>query len=251
MTNVDYVDGFTWHGRLGDLKNAFKYKVGFVLLDLDENARGPAFFSRTSGNFFGIIDSDYGGPPGAGRSSVWVREVLASYDLKGVEKIFLLAQPRILGHVFNPVSFWLCYKNNNSLLAVISEVTNTFGDRHWYISYNNDHSEILPKDRLNAQKVFHVSPFQPIEGRYEFRFDIRQDKIGIWIDLNHRSGGIKTNLIGTRRKLTNLGIIKSVIFRPLGSRRVLGLIHWQALKLWWKGAHYRTRPEPPKIDITQ
>ena len=51
MTNVDYVDGFTWHGRLGDLKNAFKYKVGFVLLDLDENVRGPAFFSRTSGNF--------------------------------------------------------------------------------------------------------------------------------------------------------------------------------------------------------
>ena len=75
------------------------------MLDLDENARGPAFFSRTSGNFFGIIDSDYGGPPGAGRSSDWVREVLARYDLKGVEKIFLLAQPRILGHVFNPVSF--------------------------------------------------------------------------------------------------------------------------------------------------
>ena len=87
---------------------------------------------------------------------------------------------------------------------MISEVTNTFGDRHWYISYNKDHSEILPKDRLNAQKIFHVSPFQPIEGQYEFRFDIRQDKIGIWIDLNHRSGGIKTNLIGTRRKLTNL-----------------------------------------------
>ena len=64
-------------------------------------------------------------------------------------------------------------------------------------------------------------------------------------------GRIKTNLIGTRRKLTNLQIIKSVIFRPLGSRRVLGLIHWQALKLWWKGARYRTRPEPPKIDITQ
>ena len=60
MTNVDYVDGFTWHGRLGDLKNAFKYKVGFVLLDLDESVRGPAFFSRTSGYFFGIIDSDYG-----------------------------------------------------------------------------------------------------------------------------------------------------------------------------------------------
>ena len=89
------------------------------------------------------------------------------------------------------------------------------------------------------------------DGQYEFRFDIKQDKIGIWIDLNYRHGGIKTNLIGSRSKLTNLGIIKSIISRPLGSRRVLGLIHWQALRLWFKGARYRTRPEPPKIDVSQ
>ena len=88
MTNVDYVDGFTWHGRLGDLKNAFKYKVGFVLLDLDENVRGPAFFSRTSGNFFGIIDSDYGGPPGAGRSSVGFVRSSRAMILKALKKYF-------------------------------------------------------------------------------------------------------------------------------------------------------------------
>ena len=96
-----------------------------------------------------------------------------------------------------------------------------------------------------------MSPFQPIEGQYEFRFDIRKDKIAIWIDLNYMNGGIKTNLIGNRSKLTNLGIIRSVMSRPLGSRRVLGLIHWQALKLWFKGARYRTRPEPPEVDVSQ
>jgi DUF1365 family protein len=177
--------------------------------------------------------------------------VLESHRLKGVGKILLLAQPRIFGHVFNPVSFWLCYSKNENLLAVISEVTNTYGDRHWYISYNDDKSEISSQNRLLAKKIFHVSPFQPIEGQYEFRFDIREDKIAIWIDLNYVNGGIKTNLIGTRSKLTNLGIIRSVMSRPLGSRRVLGLIHWQALKLWFKGARYRTRPEPPEVDVSQ
>ena len=209
------------------------------------------FFSRRSGKFFGILDSDYGGPPGAGRSSEWVREVLECHGLKGVSKILLLAQPRIFGHVFNPVSFWLCYSENENLLAVISEVTNTYGDRHWYISYNYDKSKISSQNRLLAKKIFHVSPFQPIEGQYEFRFDIRKDKIAIWIDLNYMNGGIKTNLIGNRSKLTNLGIIRSVMSRPLGSRRVLGLIHWQALKLWFKGARYRTRPEPPEVDVSQ
>jgi len=251
MTEVEYVEGSTWHGRTGGLENSFEYKVGFVLLNLEEVTKGPAFFSRRSGKFFGILDSDYGGPPGAGRSSEWVREVLESHRLKGVGKILLLAQPRIFGHVFNPVSFWLCYSKNENLLAVISEVTNTYGDRHWYISYNDDKSEISSQNRLLAKKIFHVSPFQPIEGQYEFRFDIREDKIAIWIDLNYMNGGIKTNLIGTRSKLTNLGIIGSVMSRPLGSRRVLGLIHWQALKLWFKGARYRTRPEPPEVDVSQ
>jgi len=251
MTELEHVDGSTWHGRTGDLENSFEYKVGFVLLNLEEDTNGPAFFSRRSGKFFGILDSDYGGPPGAGRSSEWVREVLECHGLKGVSKILLLAQPRIFGHVFNPVSFWLCYSENENLLAVISEVTNTYGDRHWYISYNDDKSKISSQNRLLAKKIFHVSPFQPIEGQYEFRFDIRKDKIAIWIDLNYMNGGIKTNLIGNRSKLTNLGIIRSVMSRPLGSRRVLGLIHWQALKLWFKGARYRARPEPPEVDVSQ
>ena len=155
MNNVEYVDAYTWHGREGNLENAFKYKVGFVILDPEKDVEGPALFSRTSGKFFGVLDSDYGGHPGAGRSSEWVREVMANYNIKGVYKILLLAQPKVFGHIFNPVSFWLCYKKNGSLLAVISEVTNTFGDRHWYLSHNNDQSEILPEHRLKAKKIFH------------------------------------------------------------------------------------------------
>ena len=56
MTEVEYVDGSTWHGRTGGLENSFEYKVGFVLLNLEEDTKGPAFFSRRSGKFFGILD---------------------------------------------------------------------------------------------------------------------------------------------------------------------------------------------------
>jgi DUF1365 family protein len=65
---------------------------------------------------------------------------------------------------------------------VIAEVSNTFGDRHSYLCAHDDHRPITREDTLSAQKIFHVSPFQPIEGGYTFRFDIREDRVGVWID---------------------------------------------------------------------
>ena len=133
---------------------------------------------------------------------------------------------------------------------MISEVTNTFGDRHSYLCHHPELRPILPTDRLLATKIFHVSPFQPTEGTYEFRFDFRDQKVGIWIDLQMPHGGVMANLIGACKPLKNRTILGALLRRPLGSRRVLGLIHWQALKLWWKGAKYRTRPEPPKAEVS-
>ena len=90
-----------------------------------------------------------------------------------------------------------------------------------------------------------------IEGHYEFRFDIDvSTKIGIWIDLQMPSGGVKANLTGHTRRLTNRDILWSFLRRPLGSRRALALIHWQALKLYFKGARYRKRPSPPDIEVS-
>ena len=103
---------------------------------------------------------------------------------------------------------------------------------------------------LHARKVFHVSPFQPVQGDYAFRFDINDDRIGIWIDFTAGNGGLLATLTGPRRTLTNRAILSCLLCRPMGSRRVLGLIHWQALKLWWKGAGFRCRPEPPEREVS-
>ncbi|MGB1751429.1 MAG: DUF1365 domain-containing protein [Paracoccaceae bacterium] len=250
MSSVDYIEGWTWHGRKGDLENAFRYSVDYVMFNATHKILGPALFSRNAAGVFSVYDTDHGGPPNRGRGVAWVKDVLRSHGVELEGDILLLAQPRVLGHVFNPVSFWLCHNATGDICAVISEVTNTFGDRHSYLCHHDDLRPILPTDTLSAQKIFHVSPFQPIDGNYVFRFDIRPDKIGIWIDLQIPGGGVMANLIGPRRPLRTVDILRALLRRPFGSRRVLGLIHWQAFKLWRKGAKYRKRPSPPETEVS-
>lgn len=247
-----HIPGQTWHGRRGGPQNAFSYGVDYVLLDTETPGRLPAIFGLNRAAPVSLQISDHGGAPGDGRGVAWVRDVLAASlpDFKA-GNIRLLAQPRILGHVFNPVAFWLINDAESRLTVVIAEVTNTYGDRHSYLCHRDDLQPITPADRLSAQKVFHVSPFQPIAGSYEFVFDISDAHIRIRIALGHDAGGLIATLSGSMRPLTTRGLIAAMLRRPLGSRRVLGLIHWQALKLWWKGATFRARPKPPANEISR
>ncbi|WP_299601619.1 DUF1365 domain-containing protein [uncultured Tateyamaria sp.] len=249
---VDHIAGVTFHGRKGGIENAFRYSVDYMLLDAEADLRVPRLFGRNRRGLMALDDKDHGGAPKAGRGAPWVREVLQSHQITGVTKIELLAQPKVLGHVFNPVSFWLCRRADDQMIAVIAEVTNTFGDRHSYLVNHADLRPIAPEDRLRATKIFHVSPFQPIEGSYEFRFDIRDDRIGVWIDYSRDGeGGLIATLTGRRCALTNRAILRAALRRPFGSRRVLALIHWQAIKLWWKRATYRARPVPPSEEVSR
>ena len=248
MSTLDHIAGQTYHGRRGGIENAFRYSVDYLLFDPEAELRGPRLFSRNRANLTSVQDRDHGGAPGQGRGAVWAREVLEANGIVA-GGLHLMAQPRVLGHVFNPVSFWLCY-DQDDLIAVIAEVSNTFGDRHSYLCRHADGHSILPDDTLRAVKIFHVSPFQPVEGGYTFRFDIRPDRIGIWIDYTAGNGGLIATLTGRRRRLTTGAILAACLRRPFGSRRVLALIHWQALKLWWNGATYRPRPEQPAQEVS-
>jgi DUF1365 family protein len=250
MMQVDHSRGETFHGRKGAVRNSFRYGVDYLLLD-PETARGPSLFSRNARNLLSLHDSDHGGAPKEGHGVQWAREVLAAHGLPGGDRILLMAQPRVLGHVFNPVSFWLCHDRDGALRVVIAEVSNTFGDRHSYLCHRGDLGPLTREDTVQATKIFHVSPFQPVEGGYTFRFDIREDRIGIWIDYTQGNGGLIATLTGSRRPLTNRAILRACLRRPFGSRRVLALIHWQAVKLWWKGAPFRSRPLPPAEEVTR
>lgn len=250
-SRVDHIAGQTYHGRKGAVKNAFRYSVDYVLLDAEADIAAPGLFSRNKRGATALYDVDHGGEPGSGRGAEWVRDVLAAHQITGVSQIELMAQPRVFGHVFNPVSFWLCRRLDGELITVIAEVSNTFGDRHSYLCHHSDLRPIAADHNLKAAKILHVSPFQPVLGEYTFRFDIRGDRVGVWIDYAQSEGGLIATLTGKRAPLTNGSILRSLFLRPLGARRVLALIHWQALKLWWKGAGYRPRPEPPTKEVSR
>ena len=107
------------------------------------------------------------------------------------------------------------------------------------------------EDTITAQKIFHVSPFQPVDGRYDFRFDIRPDRIGIWIDYTSAAGRAFHQPDRPARAPDQWRHPAACLRRPFGSRRVLALIHWQALKLWLKKVRFHSRPLPPKEDVSQ
>ncbi|SEM61876.1 hypothetical protein SAMN04488003_102134 [Loktanella fryxellensis] len=250
MSGIEHIAGQTFHGRKGAVKNAFRYGIDYVLCNAEADESGPALFGRNRRGLMSLHDSDHGGAIRGGQGAAWVRAVLAAHDIRLSGRIDLLAQPRVLGHVFNPVSFWLIHDEAGVMRCVIAEVGNTFGDRHSYLCRLPDLAPITRDTPLAADKIFHVSPFQPIAGGYVFHFDIAADAIDIRIDYTRGEGGLIATLTGPRRPLTNTGIVGALLRRPFGSRRVLALIHWQAVRLWWKGATFRPWSKPPRDEVS-
>ncbi|SIN77608.1 DUF1365 domain-containing protein [Vannielia litorea] len=243
-----HLAGTTTHTRRGAIRHGFRYGVDYVLIDPEQGGPGPRLFSRNRFNLASVHDTDHGGPLKQGRGPAWAREVLAAHGLHPA-RLLLLTQPRFLGYVFNPVSFWLAL-DGDSLHAVIAEVSTPFGDRHSYLCHLPEFAPITPEHTLTASKALHVSPFQDVAGRYDFRFDLRPDRLSFTI--LHRNGeeGVAAALFGPRAPLTNSGLIRASLRRPLGALRTIALIHWQALRLRLKGARYRSRPTPPSSEVT-
>lgn len=243
-----HLRGQTFHGRKGAVKNAFRYGVDYLLLD--PNAPGtcpwPFAFNRQSVVSFHEKDC---GPYGLGKAGLVA--LLLEKGIAPPPHLRLLTQPRVLGFGFNPVSFWLGQAEDGALTLVVAEVTNTYGDRHFYLCQAPGGGVITAHEWIGAEKMMHVSPFQPRAGHYRFRFHIGPARIGIWIDYdNGEGGGVFTNLTGALAPLTARGLWAAAWRRPLGPLRVWGLIHWQALKLWRKGLRFRPRPDPLKPEVS-
>lgn len=133
---------------------------------------------------------------------------------------------------------------------MIAEVSTPFGDRHSYLCHLPDFAPITKSTRIKTPKSLHVSPFQDVAGDYEFCFDITSAHIAIRILYRNGSEGVMATLSGSRTALTNAGLLKAGIRRPLGALRGIILIYWQALRLKLKGARYRARPTPPNSEIS-
>lgn len=246
----EHIRGVTTHTRAGAMRHRFRYGVDYVLIDVEAAPRAPWLFSRNRFNLASVHDSDHGGPLGAGRGPVWAREVLSRAGIdcpKG--GLLLLTQPRFMGYVFNPVSFWLAMDGAN-LLAVIAEVSTPFGDRHSYLCHLPDFAPITRDARMEKPKALHVSPFQDVAGGYEFCFDLRPESIAIRILHRNAAEGVTATLAGLRQPMTSAGLLSASVRRPFGALRTIALIYWQALRLRLKGARYRSRPTPPEKEVS-
>jgi DUF1365 family protein len=252
MATPAILDASIFHARHRPRGNAFRYSAVYMALPVSQlrSGRPSGLFSIDRPNVFGLRMSDYGDnrvPPES-----WIRNVLAEWTLTEADgEIVLVTMPRVCGFVFNPVSFWLCFDNSNRLRAVLAEVNNTFGERHCYLCFHDDHRPIAPQDSLRTRKVFHVSPFIDVKGEYRFRFSAAPDRIAIAIDLFDDDGLLlSTTIGGALRPFTTWRLLRALLINPLLPFKVVGLIHYQALKLWIKRTRLFDKPAPPASAIS-
>lgn len=234
--------GKVMHGRLFPKRNYFTYGIYYLALPLSKLANIPLAHNRFAPMSF--YDCDHGQCDGSDLED-WARGILADYNIKSADgDITLICMPRIMGYVFNPVSFWFCHDKDNNLRAVLCEVHNTFGERHTYLCAHEDHRPITHDEALKGDKLFHVSPMLKREGFYTYRFDTRDDKFGVWIDFYNADGQkqLVTSLIGKFQTMDQSMLRKAFWGHPLITFKAIILIHWQAFKLLSKGIKYISRP---------
>lgn len=245
------------HARLRPKNHAFGYKVFFLRLPLRAMAdadTGLRIVSRNRFNLLSFHDRDHG--DGRRPLVAWIDDVLKQEGIADADgEIWLQAFPRVLGYVFNPVSFWFCHRSDGALRAVLCEVNNTFGERHCYllessVGIGNGHE-------LTAIKVFHVSPFCQVKGRYRFRFLSRvQADSSVQsvarIDYEDEAGPLlNTSVSGTSQPLTDAAAARAFVTHPMMTIGVMLKIHWQALQLWLRRIPFHVKPAPPAEEITR
>lgn len=239
------------HARLRPKRNAFRYRVYYLCMPIAALFRplGLSVLSLERFNLFSLRKRDYGN----GEPESWIRAQLAEWGIREADgEVELLTMPRLLGYAFNPVSFWFCLDKTGQLRAVLSEVRNTFGERHCYFSFHDDKRPITQDDWLQAQKIFHVSPFIEVTGHYEFRFVYGEESIGVWIN-HHDADGLllTTSLVAKRRALSSRSLLSCFFRMPMVTFKVIALIHYQALRLFAKGVRYRVKPTPPIVEVSR
>lgn len=241
------------HKRLYPRVNQFVYSLFYICVEISQIKKLDSwFFSLNKFNFFSFYNCDHG-LRSLKSPEDWVKKTLLANKIKSENlKIFLLTHPRVLGYVFNPVSFWFCVNNKNELIAVLAEVNNTFKENHNYLIFEKDGSKLDKNKFYETKKEFHVSPFMKREGGYKFRFDFQNDKIFVAIDFFDKDDRkmLITTLSGQRKDLTNLSLIKNFILIPFLTLKVIFLIHYQALKLVLKRIKYIKKPTQFKHKLT-
>ena len=239
--NPGIYTGTLRHRRFSPVPHEFTYPLFMVLLDVDRIGELMAASRLTSWNRFNwatFDDRDHLGDPARP-----LRERLAEDAARrGVAlprgRILLLTHLRYLGYCFNPVSFFYCYDADERLDMVLAEVNNTFGGSWTYW--------VRPHDR--ASKSLSVSPFLEMDLEYSFDFSSPGESLVAHMQ-TMRGGGtlLDATLRLDRRDWNAREIRRALVRHPAMTASVIASIHWEALKLWWKGVPVVKRPTPDGV----
>jgi len=240
------------HRRLAPVDYRFSYRVFSLLLDLDAlSDMRLRFLSLNRLSLLSFHERDHG-PRDGSSLKPWAEELLRSkgIDIEG-GRIQLLCFPRVLGYGFNPLGIWYCHHRDGSLRAIIAEVNNTFGEHHFYLLCNGGLPLSWPVTQ-SVEKVFHVSPLMDMDARYDFRLAEPSDRLSVLIK-QFQNGGL--TLIASQQgegyALSDRRILAALFRVPLMTFKVMAAIHWQALKIWLRGARFFPKPAPPVEKVTQ
>lgn len=242
------------HRRVDATSYRFDYRVFNLLVDidrLDELDGSLRLFSHNRRNLIAIHDRDHG-PKDGKPLRPWVEGILHRHGIDGGRgRIELFCMPRVLGYVFNPLSLYYCHDERERLIAVLCEVRNTFGEWHGYLIHDGGCPLAFPL-RHQAAKVFHVSPFLEQTGTYRFRLAEPGERFALGIRYEQAGQPVMVaTQTGRRQPLTDTAIARAVAAMPLMTFKVVAAIHWQAAKLWMRGAAFHRKPLPPAREITE
>lgn len=249
--------GDVMHARLKPMGHRFNYRVMSLLIDLDqlgEADRLTPLFGVNRRALYSFQEKDHGRRDGTSlRAYVQTCADAHGVDLTG-GRVLLLSYPRLFGYTFNPLSVYFCYAATGALALIIYEVRNTFGDIHPYVLPVRP-GEVSPAGiRQQQDKLFYVSPFIDMAMRYHFRLVPPGPTVRLRILETDAEGPVlAATFSGRRQPLSTAALLRSLVALPLMTLKVIAAIHWEALRLWVKGARLVPRPPSaaPSTDFAQ
>jgi len=241
--------GDVMHARLKPMGHRFSYRVMSLLIDLDRldeaDSLSPLFAVNRAG-LYSFHEADHGERDGSNLRA-YVQRCAASrgIDLSG-GRVTLLCYPRLFGYTFNPLSVYFCHDADGTLALMIYEVRNTFGDIQSYVLPVKPGEISRAGLRQEQDKLFYVSPFIEMAMRYRFRISPPGDDVRLRILETDRDGPLlAATFTGRRHALTSAALLRSFAALPLLTFKIIAAIHWQALRLWLKGARLVPRSRAP------
>lgn len=221
------------HVRRQTMDRRFTHDIYLWLVDIDALPRLPAWlrpFARFEAR------DHLGDPQRSIRQNLDAWLATRGVDLAGGQ-VLMLANARLLGHVFNPISVYWCHRPDGALECVVAEVHNTYGERHCYLLRTDD------AGRAETDKDFYVSPFLTVEGSYRMSLPRPDERLAISVSLRQEgSTALTATVVGTRRPATPAALARMLVRRPLMTHRTSALIRRHGITLWLRRLPVIRRP---------